>query len=161
MARVYADIHTVLNSSHNDLLNIIKFHVHCNIENYNVYLFMHQEIEENQLVVQPSSSRIDESSYFNSNIVGHSNLQRSAHFLYCLNVLLPVVFLFSISLLCHHTFQMCFVPSVIFHPSSTIKHPLINRKTTDFLMSPYPLLSLTSNYSPCLALTFMQNVEGE
>ena len=28
-------------------------------------------------------------------------------------------------------------------------------------MSPYPLLSLTSSYAPCLALTFTQNVEGE
>jgi len=33
MAGVYAHIHTVLNSSHNDLLNVIKFHVHYNIKN--------------------------------------------------------------------------------------------------------------------------------
>ena len=36
-------------------------------------------------------------------------------------------FLFSISLFCHLIFQICFVPSVILHTSSSIKAPLINR----------------------------------
>ena len=30
---MYADILTVLNSSHNNLLKVIKFHVHYNIKN--------------------------------------------------------------------------------------------------------------------------------
>ena len=51
MAGVCAHIHTVLTSSHNDLLNVIKFHVHYNIKNQQVYQFMDQETEENQLVV--------------------------------------------------------------------------------------------------------------
>ena len=58
-------------------------------------------------------------------------------------------------------FSMCFVPSVIFHTSSSIKGPLINRNPPDLSTSPYPLLSLNSSYSPCLALTFMQKLEGE
>ena len=66
MARLYADIHTVLNSSHNDLLNVIKLHVHYHNKNQHVYQFIDQETEENPLVVQPSSRRIDEASYFNS-----------------------------------------------------------------------------------------------
>ena len=66
MAGMYTHIHTVLKSSHNDLLNVIKLHVHYNIKNQHVYQFIDQETEENPLVIQPSSRRIDEASYFNS-----------------------------------------------------------------------------------------------
>ena len=43
MAGMYTHIHTVLKSSHNDLLNVIKLHVHYNIKNQHVYQFIDQE----------------------------------------------------------------------------------------------------------------------
>ena len=66
MAGMYAHIHSVLKSSHNNLLNVINLHVNYHIKNQHVYQFIDQETEENPLVVQSSSRRIDEASYFNS-----------------------------------------------------------------------------------------------
>ena len=112
---------------------------------------MDQETEENQLVVQPSSSRIDEASYFNSNIASKTWQPAMFNSFSLLSKCVSADCLFSISLLCQLIFQMCFVPSVIFHSSSSIKGPLINRKTPRLLYEPIPssFLDLQLFSLPC------------
>ena len=136
MAGMDSHIHTVL-SSHNNLLNVIKFHVHCNIKNWHVYQFMDQETKENQLSVQPCSSRTDGTSYFNSEHclqhVATCNFQlifSIVQVCFC-----QLSFLFPISLLCNLIFQMYFVPS-------TFPHFLVHQRATIEQKMP-PVFSMT------------------